>query len=54
MELVDPGCVCTDMGGARANNDADDVATGILRFVGTLTSEMSGRFLTWQGAVRPF
>lgn len=52
--LVDPGWVRTDMGGAEADNDADDVATGILRLAETLTPEMSGRFLTWRGAERPF
>ena len=44
-----PGWVRTDMGGAKADIEADEAATGILQVVADASLADSGRFLDWRG-----
>ncbi|MEP0233364.1 SDR family NAD(P)-dependent oxidoreductase [Roseibium sp.] len=52
--LIDPGWVKTDMGGAEADNDAGDVAKGILKIAEDLEISKTGAFFKWTGEERPF
>lgn len=54
VALVDPGWVSTDMGGAEAEEDPDDVARGILAIATRLTLEDTGKFLRFTGEEREF
>lgn len=54
VALIDPGWVQTDMGGASANLNPDDVAEGILRIADRLSIDDSGKFYKWSGEERPF
>lgn len=49
-----PGWVRTDMGGPRAEIDAETSATGIVRVVAGLTKQQSGQFLSYRGAEIPW
>lgn len=44
VAVVDPGWVRTDMGGAEAEEDAAEVACGVLDVLDALTLEHTGRF----------
>ncbi|MGF1911818.1 SDR family oxidoreductase [Vibrio kasasachensis] len=46
---VHPGWVKTDMGGEGADITVEESASGIVALVQSLTTEQSGKFLTWQG-----
>ncbi len=52
--LVDPGWVRTDMGGAEAEEDPDDVAMGILTIAERLTLQDTGKFFRFTGQEREF
>lgn len=52
--LVDPGWVQTDMGGAGAELDPKDVATGIINLAERTTLEHTGKFFRWSGEERAF
>ncbi|GAB2187254.1 SDR family oxidoreductase [Roseibium sp. LAB1] len=54
VALIDPGWVRTDMGGIHADNDAADVARGILKIASSLTVADTGKFFKWSGEERPF
>ena len=54
VALVDPGWVRTDMGGADAEEDPDDVASGILDIARDLTLEDTGKFFRFTGEEREF
>ena len=54
VALIDPGWVRTDMGGASADLDAADVATGIVALALRLTVADTGKFFKWSGEERPF
>jgi NAD(P)-dependent dehydrogenase (short-subunit alcohol dehydrogenase family) len=52
--LVDPGWVRTDMGGADADEDPDEVARGILAIADRLSIDDTGRFFRFTGEERDF
>lgn len=52
--VIHPGWVSTDMGGAGAPVSATDSAAGIRALMAGLTSEMHGRFWTWDGQEHPW
>ncbi|NVK32916.1 MAG: SDR family oxidoreductase [Rhodobacteraceae bacterium] len=52
--VIDPGWVRTDMGGASAENDAEDVAKGILALADRFAMKDSGKFFKWSGEERPY
>ncbi len=54
VALIDPGWVRTDMGGTEADEDAAQVARGILDIAGTLDMARTGHFLRWTGEERGF
>lgn len=54
VALVDPGWVRTDMGGAEAEEDPDDVAAGILAVADRLTIKDTGKFFRFTGEQREF
>ena len=54
VALVDPGWVRTDMGGAEADEDPREVATGILALADRLTMEDTGKFFRFTGEERAF
>ncbi|MCK0119749.1 SDR family NAD(P)-dependent oxidoreductase [Loktanella sp. F6476L] len=47
--VINPGWVRTDMGGAGADEDPNDVAQGILAIMERLTIEDTGKFLRFTG-----
>ncbi|MEP1443461.1 MAG: SDR family NAD(P)-dependent oxidoreductase, partial [Hyphomicrobiales bacterium] len=47
--LINPGWVRTDMGGAHADLDADDVAHGIVDVADTLSMDDTGTMIRWNG-----
>ena len=51
---VHPGWVRTDMGGPGADLSAEQSARGLLAVIDGLTSERSGRFLSWDGSELPW
>jgi NAD(P)-dependent dehydrogenase (short-subunit alcohol dehydrogenase family) len=51
---LDPGWVKTDMGGSNAPQTPEEVVTGMRGQIAALTSETSGRFITWSGQVMPW
>lgn len=54
VALVDPGWVQTDMGGAGADEDVDQVAKGILDLATSLTMDGTGKFYRFTGEERDF
>ena len=54
VALVDPGWVRTDMGGAEAELDPKEVATGINNLAEGITLEDTGKFFRWSGEERAF
>ncbi|WP_244204656.1 hypothetical protein [Vibrio rhodolitus] len=46
---IHPGWVKTDMGGKDADITVEESASGIIKLARNLTTEQSGKFLTWQG-----
>ena len=52
--LVDPGGVQTDMGGAEAEEDPDEVSRGILAIAERLTIRDTGKFFRFTGEDRAF
>ncbi|MEM9425156.1 MAG: SDR family NAD(P)-dependent oxidoreductase [Pseudomonadota bacterium] len=54
VALVDPGWVRTDMGGAEAEEDPDEVASGILEIAMRLTMQDTGKFFRFTGEEREF
>ncbi|UWQ16779.1 SDR family NAD(P)-dependent oxidoreductase [Jannaschia sp. M317] len=54
VALVDPGWVRTDMGGAAADEDPDEVAKGILAIAERLTIQDTGKFFRFTGEEREF
>ena len=54
VALVDPGWVRTDMGGADADEDPHDVASGVLSIARDLTPEDTGKFFRFTGEEREF
>ncbi len=52
--LIDPGWVRTDMGGADADEDAGEVARGILAIATRLTMDDTGKFFRFSGEQREF
>lgn len=54
VALVDPGWVRTDIGGAEADEDPDDVARGILAIAERLTLQDTGKFFRFTGEEREF
>ncbi|MEO0915606.1 MAG: SDR family NAD(P)-dependent oxidoreductase [Pseudomonadota bacterium] len=54
VALIDPGWVRTDMGGADADEDPDDVAKGILDIAMRLTIDDTGKFFRFTGEEREF
>lgn len=54
VAAVDPGWVRTDMGGRDAEEDAGEVADGILRVAEALTPAGTGKFFRFTGEERPF
>ena len=52
--LVDLGWVQTDMGGAEAELDPKEVATGINNLAEGITLEDTGKFFRWSGEERAF
>lgn len=54
VALIDPGWVRTDMGGPDAEEDATQVAHGILEVASTLDMARTGQFLRWTGEERDF
>ncbi len=52
--LIDPGWVRTDMGGAEAEENATDVANGILQVADDLTLADTGKFFRFDGEERDF
>ncbi|MEQ1514436.1 MAG: SDR family oxidoreductase [Lysobacteraceae bacterium] len=49
-----PGWVQTDMGGDGAQISVDDSVVGLLRVIGGLSADDSGRFLDWRGEALPW
>lgn len=54
VALVDPGWVRTDMGGAEAEEDPDEVASGILEIAMQLKMQDTGKFFRFTGEEREF
>ncbi|MEM9552567.1 MAG: SDR family NAD(P)-dependent oxidoreductase [Pseudomonadota bacterium] len=54
VALVDPGWVRTDMGGADAEEDPHDVASGVLDIARDLTLKDTGKFFRFTGEEREF
>ncbi|MEM9552498.1 MAG: SDR family NAD(P)-dependent oxidoreductase [Pseudomonadota bacterium] len=54
VALVDPGWVRTDMGGADAEEDPHDVASGVLNIARGLAPEDTGKFFRFTGEEREF
>lgn len=54
VALVDPGWVRTDMGGAEAEEDPEDVARGIISLAEKLTLADTGKFFRFTGEEREF
>lgn len=52
--LIDPGWVRTDMGGANADEDPNEVAAGILDISERLTLAETGKFFRFSGEEREF
>lgn len=52
--VINPGWVCTDMGGKSAPIRADDSVRGMMRVIDSLTVEQSGSFLDFQGREVPW
>lgn len=52
--VINPGWVRTDMGGAGADEDPNDVAQGILAIMERLTIEDTGKFLRFTGEEFPY
>ncbi|WP_424969267.1 SDR family NAD(P)-dependent oxidoreductase [Dinoroseobacter sp. S76] len=52
--LVDPGWVRTDMGGAEAEEEAADVAAGIITLAERTTLAETGKFFRFSGEERAF
>lgn len=52
--VIDPGWVRTDMGGAAADNDPQDVAAGIWRVIDGLSMVQTGKFMRWTGEEREY
>lgn len=51
VALVHPGWVRTDMGGAGADIDPSESASGILTLAEGLTLEATGQFYNWDGSI---
>ena len=49
-----PGWVATDMGGRGAPVSVRESVSGIRRIIAEMTSEESGKFLTWKGTEHPW
>jgi NAD(P)-dependent dehydrogenase (short-subunit alcohol dehydrogenase family) len=49
-----PGWVRTDMGGRGADIDPAESAAGLVGVVDRLTLETTGRFVNWDGSLRPW
>ncbi len=54
MALIDPGWVRTDMGGAEAEEDPDEVAKDILAIAERLTIQDTGKFFRFAGEERAY
>ena len=54
VAMINPGWVRTDMGGAHADEDVDDVARAILAIADRLTVADTGKFYRFTGEEFPF
>jgi len=54
VALIDPGWVRTDMGGAEAEEDPDEVAKDILAIAERLTIQDTGKFFRFAGEERAY
>ncbi len=52
--VAHPGWVRTDLGGAGADLEPTESASGLIEVLDALTIETSGRFLNWDGTERPW
>jgi len=54
VNLIHPGWVRTDMGGANADISAEESAAGILKVIASVTRADSGKFYKWNGDIHPW